>query len=352
MPSDGFTVAGWDVGGVHIKAACVGLRRSETGKPGVVVRPTEIWREREDLSSVLGDIADDLNLRDAKAVAATMTAELSDTFRNKREGVLFVLDAIESTFPRSPIYPLNVFGDFVSLELARAQPLDFAATNWVASSLFVAGRHPDCVLLDVGSTTTDIIPIRGGRVVSEGRTDLTRLASGELVYTGALRTNPNVVARHVPVKGRMCGVAAEHFTVMADVYLLLGRLPPERYTCPTADGRAKSPEAAAQRLARLVCADDEMLDETEILNLARYLYEKQIQQISEALLQILSRLEDGYDHPLAVAGAGSFLAAEVGRRLGLTILELGQEWGETVSVALPAYAAACLLAQRLDEGKL
>lgn len=348
MVGEVLEIGGWDIGGAHVKAAGVARRQGEIEEVRIAVRPFEIWREREKLSSVLGDVADELGLRGAQAMVVTMTAELSDAFRTKREGVLFVLDEVERAFPDRPLYVLSLAGEMVSLAAARRQPLDFAATNWVASALFAAERRPDCILMDVGSTTTDIIPIRGGRVGSVGRTDLARLASGELVFTGALRTNPNTLTPTVPLRGRACRVAAEYFVVMADVYLLLALVSPADYTCPTPDGRAKSREAAAERLARLVCADAEMLSEEEILKVARFLFEKQLQQISEALLQVLSRIEDAYRIPLAPAGVGSFLAAEVGRRLGLEILEPGRLWADEESAALPAVAAACLLARTLE----
>ncbi|MHB0980169.1 MAG: hydantoinase/oxoprolinase family protein [Thermoleophilia bacterium] len=342
-------IAGWDVGGAHVKAAIVvsGAGRSEEVR--IVVRPFEIWREPDELPSVLAGVGDELGIQGVQAAAVTMTAELSDVFRTKRDGVLFVLDAMEQAFPHTPLHLLSITGDFVPAQSARLRPLDFAATNWVASALFVAERHPECILIDVGSTTTDIIPIRGGAIVAEGRTDPARLATGELLYTGALRTNPNTLAATVPLRGRMCRVAAEYFTVMADAYLLLGRLSSEEYTCPTPDGRAASRDAAAERLARLVCADGEMLRDEEIRTVAVYLCEKQLHQISEGLLQVLSRLEDARNLPLVAAGAGSFLAVEVGRRLGLRVLEPGELWPGVGPTALPAAAAACLLARRLGE---
>lgn len=348
MATEPLEIGGWDIGGAHVKAAGVAWRHGEIEEVRTAVRPFEIWREREKLSSVLGDVADELGLCGVQAMAVTMTAELSDAFRTKREGVLFVLDEMERAFPRHPLYVLSLAGEMVPPTAARRQPLDFAATNWVASALFAAERRPDCILMDVGSTTTDIIPIRGGHIASLGRTDLARLTSGELVYTGALRTNPNTLTPTVSVRGRACRVAAEYFAVMADVYLLLALVSPADYTCPTPDGRAKSCEAAAERLARLVCADAELLSEEEILKVARLLFEKQLQQISEALLQVLSRLENAYRIPLVTAGVGSFLAEEVGRRLGLEILAPGRLWGDGGFSALPATAAACLLARTLE----
>ena len=288
-------------------------------------------------------MAGELGIDPAAPLALTMTAELSDAFRTKREGVLFVMDGIREAFPESPVFVLDCRGKLAALREARTRPLDFAATNWVAAALFAASRVADCILVDVGSTTTDIVPIRGGRLACEGRTDLARLTAGELVYTGVLRTNPNTLTATVPVRGRPCRVSAEHFTVMADAYVLLGRLSPADYTCSTPDGRDASPAACAERLARLVCGDREMLSEPEIAKMARYLAERQLQIVSEGLLQVVSRWDAPAEMPVAAAGAGAFLAAEVAGRLGLEALPAGSLWGDE-GVALPAVAVAHLLA--------
>lgn len=346
MLSNSFSIVGWDIGGVNIKAARLIWRAGALVDSQVVVFPLEIWREQPGLPSVLRLIGEDLGIQAATAMALTMTAELSDAFRSKREGVLSIFDIVSHAFPKIPIYPLSLKGDFVPIAEARACPLDFAANNWLASGLYIANRHPNCLLMDVGSTTTDIIPIRDGHVDCAGRTDMERLMSGELVYSGILRTNPNTIVGKVPVNGRMCRTAAELFTLMADVYLLLGYLSPEAYTCPTADGREKSHQAARERLARLICADGEMLNEQQLFKLAKYLHEKQLQQLTDALCQVLSKGEDGYRMQLAAAGAGAFIAAEAGRRLGINLLDLEQEWGSEAIVALPAQAAAHLLARR------
>lgn len=343
MSPQPLVTAGWDVGGVQVKAARV---ESRAGAPRVVrtaVRPFEVWRGRERLPGVLREVAEELEIDPGTAFALTMTAELSDAFRSKREGVLFVMDGVRKAFPRNPVFALDCHGEFEAIREARSRPLEFAATNWVASALFAASRVDDCILVDVGSTTTDIVPVRGGRLVCEGRTDLARLTAGELVYTGVLRTNPNTLTATVPVRGRPCRVAAEYFAVMADAYVLLGRLSAADYTCSTPDGRDAAPAACAERLARLVCGDREMLSEPDIVKVARYLVECQLHVVSEGLLQVVSRWDSPADAPVAPAGVGAFLAAEVAGRLGLAVVPDGHLWGNE-AMALPAAAAACLLA--------
>ena len=347
MTREPSVTVGWDVGGVQVKAARAESHGGGSHETRTAVRPFEVWRGRERLPGVLRDVARELDVDPVAPQALTMTAELSDAFRTKREGVLFVMDAVREAFPGSPVFVLDCHGAFAALREARSRPLDFAATNWVASALFAASRVADCILVDVGSTTTDIVPIRGSTLACEGRTDLDRLTAGELVYSGVLRTNPNTLTATVPARGRPCRVAAEHFAVMADAYVLLGHLSAEDYTCPTPDGRDVSPAACAERLARLVCGDREMLSEAEIAGVARYLLERQLQVVSEALLQVMSRLETPADVPVAAAGVGAFVATEVAGRLGLAVLPEGSIWGDE-GVALPAAAAACLLAASLE----
>src|SRR3954451_732701 len=240
-----------DIGGANTKAA-----RLYGSSLRTVSRPFEIWRDRDALSTVLREVAAEAGPADA--VAITMTAELSDAFRTKREGVTFVLDAAEAALGEVSV--LTTAGELVSVATARARPWDVAAANWVATALAMARTHPDALLIDVGSTTADVVPILAGRVAATGHNDLERLMAGELVYTGVLRTNLAAIAPRVPVPGGWCPVATESFAISADVHLVLGHLSPQAYDCPTPDGRPATVAFARERIARLVCSDVEQLD--------------------------------------------------------------------------------------------
>src|SRR5207237_2944840 len=116
----------------------------------------------------------------------------------------------------------------------------------------------------------DVIPIVGGRVCARGRTDPARLQSGELVYTGALRTPICAIVQSVPVAGRRCRVAAEYFAVAADVHLWLEQIRERDYTCDTPDGRGRARSEVGARLARMVCADLEILGPDDITAIAQH----------------------------------------------------------------------------------
>jgi probable H4MPT-linked C1 transfer pathway protein len=258
----------------------------------------------------------------------------------------FVLDALEMAFPGDELQVYTVGGRFVSPAEARARPLEAAASNWSATARLVGQFVPDCILIDIGTTSTDLIPIRQGEVVAMGRTDPERLLSGELVYTGALRTPAEAVTRAVPLWGGSAPVSAEGFALIGDAHLWLGRLSTEDYSVTPPDGRPATREFAGERLARVVCADREMLDQSDIDGVAGGLVEAQLLTVADAIARVRAR------HPAVnfavVAGVGDFIAAEAAMRVGLQVLPLAERMGDAARTA-PAAAVAWLLAGQLQE---
>jgi (4-(4-[2-(gamma-L-glutamylamino)ethyl]phenoxymethyl)furan-2-yl)methanamine synthase len=332
-------VIGLDVGGANTKAVW-----RNGGERRAVSRPFEVWRDREALAAVLREVVAGVAREPAEAVALTTTAELSDAFRSKREGVRFVLDAAEEALAGALLLAFTTTGEVVPLAEARARAPEVAAANWLASALAVAAVYPDALMIDVGSTTADVVPIAAGRVAAAGRTDLDRLLAGELVYTGALRTSLATIAPRVPVRGGWCPVASELFAISADVQLILGHLSPAAYTCATPDGRPATVEFARERVARLVCADAEQLAAEEINAIAAFLHAEQVRQIEAAVRRVSGRLDGS--PPVVPLGAGAFLAREAAERLGRALVEL--PWSAAERDAAPAAALAELLAARLN----
>jgi probable H4MPT-linked C1 transfer pathway protein len=204
-------------------------------------------------------------------------------------------------------------------------------------------------LLDVGSTTTDVIPIVGGEVAVGGRTDPARLRSGELIYTGALRTPVCAIVRWVPLDGHRCSVAAEHFAVAADVHLWLGRIDEKDYTCETPDGRGRSRREAGARLARMVCADQEMLGHGDITAIAEHVAQAQVRQIAAGIRQVKRRLGQDCPRVAVLAGQGTFISRAAAEAVGIATRDMAEHVGPAAARAAPAAAVACLLAAMADE---
>jgi len=346
-------ILAWDIGGANIKAARLALQGDQTGLVQALSRPFEIWREKDHLPEVLSEIYLQLFATGKpQALAVTMTAELSDVFATKRDGVTFILESIRNGFPEPAIYVLSLSGQFMPVREALAHPLDCAATNWLASAQWIARKFPECLIVDVGSTTTDILPILDGKLNVVGRTDMERLASGELVFTGVLRTNLAAIVQTVPVAGRYCRVASEYFAVSGDVHLILGHLHPQDYTCATPDGQPPSLASARRRVARLVCADTEMLSAGEIDEIADYIYARQVSQIREGLSQVLSRLPGLRRSPVVAVGSGMFLGLAAAKSMNLTIADLAGTWNRKELEVFPCVSAAHLLAEQWTDRSL
>jgi probable H4MPT-linked C1 transfer pathway protein len=342
-------ILGWDVGGANIKVALIG--GSDRGAHQVVrvlELPFPLWREPQCLPEVLRHAAAKVGAAPAPSMAVTMTAELADCFVTKREGVWFVLDAFRSAFPAVHPKIYGVDGEFRSLEEARQAPHQVAAANWRASATLVARTFPDALFVDVGSTTTDLIPIVSGWVAALGHTDTARLSSGELVYTGSLRTPVSAIVKSVPVGDARCRVAAEHFAIAADVYRWLERIGDADYSCETPDGRGRSRSEAGARLARMVCADLETLDEQGVTAIAEEIAERQTRQIVCGLRQVMRRLGPAAPPVAVLAGQGTFLARQAAEACSLEARELATELGSDAARATPAVAVAFLLAEVTD----
>ncbi|NVM31516.1 MAG: H4MPT-linked C1 transfer pathway protein [Candidatus Helarchaeota archaeon] len=345
-------VVGFDIGGVNIKGAFViysssneyTLKISSKFYPMWLHNPVEL---PELLEGIIRELA---GKNQIDAFGITLTAEVSDAYYTKSEGVTHVLTTFTKMMPRIPKKIISSYNTFLPLQDALDDYMAVASANWVATAMYVGKKFPNCILMDIGSTTTDIIPISKGLPNTIGKTDPDRLMSGELVYTGALRSTIPSITHKVPVQGKPSPISFEKFALVADVHLLLNHITEKEYTCDTADGRKKTRKDALARLARVVCSDIDLLSESEIYEIASYIYERQLNQISEGLTQVLkSREEYDLTVPVVVTGLGrDFLARKVAETMGFKqIYDLRQELGLEGAIASPAAAIALLLAEEL-----
>jgi probable H4MPT-linked C1 transfer pathway protein len=255
----------------------------------------------------------------------------------------FILDGVSAAFPDARIAVFATDGQWMTVDAARADPLAVAAANWVAAAHVVATHVRDAILVDIGSTTTDIVPVVDGQVAATGRTDPARLLSGELLYLGALRTPVEAIVHAVPLGSGWAGVSAEGFALAGDVYIWTERLKSDQYTVTAPDGRPSTRPFAGERLARVVCADREILDTSALDAIAAYVADAQIARTAEAIGRVRER------HPAldtgVVAGLGAFIAEGACQRAGLRVLPLAELLGTAAAECAPAAAVALLFAR-------
>jgi (4-(4-[2-(gamma-L-glutamylamino)ethyl]phenoxymethyl)furan-2-yl)methanamine synthase len=330
----------FDIGGANLKVA--------DGKRFCLTHPFPLWRQPEGLADAVATLA--AQAPPAERWVATMTGELADCFATKADGVAAIVGALRSAADGRDVFVYLTDGRFVPPAEALEKPLRAAATNWHALACFAARLvEGECgLLLDIGSTTTDIIPIADGRPVAAGETDPERLISGELVYTGVQRTPVCALAAELPWAGRVCPTAAEVFATAWDVYLTLGDLPEEPESLHTADGRPATQSAARDRLARQICADRTLFSQLDALAAARSVAAKQQAQIVRAGGAVLGRLPRSPE-TVILSGQGEFLARRVVEAWGMPakVVSLAQLLGPVASTAATAYALATLAREEL-----
>ncbi|MEM4575881.1 MAG: hydantoinase/oxoprolinase family protein [Candidatus Nezhaarchaeales archaeon] len=337
---------GIDIGGANIKASLFKVDNYFELKSVKLHYP--IWiRGVNELPRAIEHVMSLLGCSNANYVALTMTAELSDIFKDKREGVEKIIFNLKQVFKDFKVIATD--GSLLDPDDAVKRFMDVAAANWWCVGWFAAQLNESCVVVDVGSTTTTITPVVKGRSAASGFNDLEKMSLGEIVYVGSLRTPVSSVVSAVPVNGILCRVSSEYFANIGDVNILLGLLKEEEYDVGTPDGRGKSLEDCHYRLSRVVCGDGKMLKMLQTKIMASFIYNKVVEKVFEGLLQVLSKLasEDHFIDLGFAAGLGDFIALDAIKRAGLRGVLFREIIGRDNSIALTSSSLAIYLAYNM-----
>ncbi|MBV2123184.1 MAG: hypothetical protein KUF74_17205 [Candidatus Thiodiazotropha sp. (ex Ctena orbiculata)] len=181
------------------------------------------------------------------------------------------------------------------------------------------------MLIDVGTTTTDLIPFLEKQVLLEEGSDHRRLVDQTLVYTGIVRTPLMAIATKVPFAGEWVDLMAEHFATTAEFYCITGELPE--------DAEASSSAGWKQ--------------------VAKYLAEQQLCQLQDACERLFSRPSLSSNAALVRAGSGHFLIQRICRRFILIYVGVDSFYSlmrvslsKWLSLPLPQYWRALLWRDR------
>jgi probable H4MPT-linked C1 transfer pathway protein len=332
------TWLGLDIGGANLKAA------DDRGWTRSV--PFPLWREPDLLAQALGRLIADAP--DIDRLAVTMTGELCDCYRTKAEGVSHILTAVEEAAAGRQVTVYLVDGRLVPPDEARREPHLAAASNWHVLARFACQfvESQAALLIDVGSTTTDIIPLVDRKAQARGLNDTERLAAGELAYSGIGRTPVCAVVEWLPWRGKQCPVAAELFATTGDAYVLLGDVVEQADNTSTADGRPRTREFALERLARMICADSSTFTAADGRLAAEHVRRTQITQITNAVQRVATNMTAGPGE-IVLSGAGEFLATAICQEVFPQAhrLSLAERIGRDASLCAPAYALARVAAE-------
>ena len=330
-------IIGLDVGGANLKyASADGARAYSKAFP--------MWRLWEQLSSSLENDLCQFGAIDTLAV--TMTGELADCFVDRRQGVQHIVKHVQGaaqTLAIKNVQYYGVDGEFHAAADAAQQVDTVAAANWHALASCVAQSTPkDAVVVDIGSTTTDIIPISGGQVATDARTDFDRLACGSLVYVGCQRTPACALVQRLTYRGKSIAVMNEFFATIDDARLILARTPSEPSNTDSADGNPRTPEYALNRISRLIGLDRHTMDQADAISLANQVVDAASRRIADGFEKLGIDLSNTQ---LLLSGHGQDLLPDL--PCGNTPVQLSDKLGDEFSRVAPAFAVAALFASRI-----
>jgi (4-(4-[2-(gamma-L-glutamylamino)ethyl]phenoxymethyl)furan-2-yl)methanamine synthase len=325
----------FDIGGANLKAA--------DGLGYAATQYFPLWQKPRQLTDTLRSMIQAAPASDH--IAATMTGELSDCFSTRNEGVQFILSALSTAAEQRHIRVYQTTGQLVAPQLALRSPMQVAAGNWHALAKFCGRYAPQGlgIMIDIGTTTTDIIPLLNGQVAAQGKNDVERLQYGELVYCGVERTPLCGLAGNLPYRDNWISCANEFFATTRDVYLTLDELEAAPNDLNTANGKPATKSYSRDRLAHMVCCDRDSFDEQDALAIAQAVDRQMLAKIGSALGLVTGRFEDQVA-TLIISGQGEFLIRRLLDRLRLKcqLVSLAETLGPLVSRCAPAHALAVL----------
>lgn len=330
-----------DIGGANIKVS------DGLGYAASYYFP--LWRESARLGHQLRAIISEAPFADHLAI--TMTGELADCFLTKAAGIQHILSAVASAADNRHTRVYLADGRLVTPQVAATLPQLAAASNWHALARYAARFAPTgaALLIDIGSTTTDVVPLVAGQVTAQGTTDTTRLLCGELVYTGVERSPVCALVDKVPYRGQRCPVVQELFATMLDVYLLLDHLVERPADTNTADGKPATKVAARMRLGRMIAADGEEFNHRDAIAIAEAVANSQVEKTVAAVRRVSSRLTVP-PTTYIFSGHGEFLAVRALEDLPpvANLVRLSEKLDPLVSRCAPAHALAVLAREALE----
>ena len=322
-------ILGLDIGGANTKAVLLYINNEKLDESQSYIEYFPFWEKTINdiplmLKRIISNLVEENNftIDQIDKISITITAELSDAFKTKKEGILTILAALSKVFDNKKMYFISNHGKFLKFNQAKNEYYNIAAANWVSTALFLGKYIPRCILIDAGSTTIDIIPILNSLPVAQGKDDISRLLNHELIYTGGLRATIPSITHFVPYKNKKVRISFEKFALISDVHRILGNINEKEYINDTADNRSKSLEDCYARLSRIICMDLDTIGREELDVIAKYIYEKQIEMISDEISKFLYNLNKKFkefgDNPLFVITglSAQFLIRETLERLG------------------------------------
>ena len=303
------SIYGWDIGGAHLKVCQIRNIKNKDVIRAVQIK-CKLWKGLENLSRAIKEVKNNWSIKESDYHFFTMTGEMVDLFPSRSDGVKNILKVLKSIFGQK-VECYSQDSTFITLS-SKNNWQSIASSNWHVTANFVSSYIKEGVLVDIGSTTTDLIPIKNSVPITKKNTsDANRLRNGELVYLGITRTLVSSIKPNLRFKNYYYNVMRESFANTADVFRITNELATEDDLYPTCDNMEKTRLASERRLARVIGMDRENATSKEWRVFANHIKALIIKELHKNIKKIVTRLDLNHRSPLIVTGSGAFLAKQL-----------------------------------------
>jgi len=338
------TYVGLDIGGAHVKAVGIDQYKKINF---IFYEKCPLWKDFVLLEKTLYKLLKYLDSRKA-TFGITITAELSDCFVNRTNGAKLIYKLCKK---------LGIKFYFFSSKNKNFEKKinfsDICSMNWLATGEYIKDKINEAVVIDFGSTTTDIIIIKNQRIVNRHFSDFDRINNCELIYTGCTRTPLFAIAKKIVVNSNEYNLIPELFSTTADLYRVNKLLNKNLDLFDSADNRSKSKLNSLKRISRNFGVDFEKKNPL-INKFIDTLSEIQKNHIFHCTNKLIKQHNIKSNTPIVPCGIGQKIIENHAIKLGYKIKKFsdyltgGEKKKYYASMHAPATSCALLISKFID----
>lgn len=216
-------------------------------------------------------------------------------------GVTHLAQVLQDMIPDVPIYFVRADGQMtLSSELLQFPPEElygYVLTNFFGSAYLGSKMIKNGLALDIGTTTTDIIPIVDGQIDPVGLAQPHQYLAFRSEHYRLNWLGLTVIPL-VSLAERVCLGSRSYQMVGRDyrtelVFAVLGQVHPDLMSRHAYGHLFPEPEDAARRLAQLTGLDAFLHTPEEVIEIAQFFYDRLVTRVSEAIQKVTEQTFGG-----------------------------------------------------------
>ena len=340
------TYIGWDIGGSNTKISIIKSNRANSE-----VHEIELWHD--DGLSKLKKLVSDFGINQSDTYhGITLSGEMCDIFPSRENGINTILSFFKKFSSNTYIYSSS---GFLKLHKIREYK-KVASMNWYSVGELISKKIDNCIIIDMGSTTTDFIMIKNNTIINKRVDDFTGLNNDELLYTGFLRSPIYALTDKVRVNMMSSKVIPENFSTMADVYQILKILDIKYDYTSRADRRSKTLLNSYKRVSRSFGFDFKQNHKKIIDKLCREIMHIHMAKIYRSLRIIIKKNSYKNNNVKIIGtGIGITLIKKMINKYNLSYINMNTilkdhpvRFDKRMLIHFPSYAVANLLREKYE----